>query len=116
MKRTLLFCCLLAIYSCAVGAGGTWMPLNGEVKISSAPLSDPLPDGSPVAFFTIDGDAAKAIFDGMIKSRIVRNYCSESGMAMKMVGDISCTKQGRKYRCNFGVGLSDGKSQKGYTC
>jgi hypothetical protein len=104
------------IHSFALGAGGIWRPLHGEFSITPAPLSDPIPDGPPVAFFTIDGDAAKTMFNGMIKPNIMKNACAGKGVVMKSVGDLICFKHGREYTCSFGVGLSDGKLQMGNTC
>ena len=107
---------LLFIHSYALGAGGDWKSLHGKMTVSPAPLSDPLPESTPVAFFAIDGESAKTIFNAMVEPKIVKNACGETGMVMKSVGDIVCFKQGRTYTCNFGVGMSDGKSQAGYTC
>lgn len=116
MNRIWIFGFLIFVHSFASGAGGDWKPLHGKLSITTAPLSDPLPGGPPVAFFTIDGDSAKIIFNRMIKSKTIKNACAEKGMTMRMVGDIVCSKRGSIYTCNFGVGLSDGKLQPGYTC
>lgn len=116
MKLRCIWWLLIFIHSLAFGAGGDWKPLHGEFTIAPAPLSDPLPGGLPVAFFTIKGDAAKAIFNRMIEPKIMKNACAEKGMTMRMIGDVVCYKRGSTYTCNFGVGLSDGKLQPGYTC
>lgn len=99
-----------------VGAGGMVKPFRGEFTVSSAPLSDPIPDGPLVVFLTIKGDAAKIIFNQMVNPKIEKNACGENGLTIKTVGDLLCSKMGATYYCNFGVGLSDGKLQHGYNC
>lgn len=116
MKRIWIGFLLMLTCSFALGAGGEWKPLRGKFTITSSPLSDPLPGGSPVAFFTIEGDAAKTIFSQMVEPQTKKNACAEKGMIMKTVGNVVCSKHGAIYTCNFGVGLSDGKPQPGYTC
>lgn len=118
MKNSLLWslCGLLIFHPSAFGAGGAWKPIQGVFTVWQAPLSDPIPDSPQVAFFKIEGAAAKAMFDGMRNAKVEKNACAENGLTMKIVQDLVCFKQGGKYSCNFGIGLADGKLQFGYTC
>ena len=116
--KHLLFLGVIGIsaLSPSVFAAGHWAPVQGEYTVQSAPLSDPIPGSPPVAFFTIKGAAAKAMFDGMRDAKTEANACGENGLTMKFAENLVCSKQKGHYSCNFGVGLSDGKLRLAYTC
>lgn len=45
------------------------------------------------------------------------SYRQDSGrLTMKIADGLVCFKQKNQYSCNFGIGLSDGKTQLGFTC
>ena len=117
MKRCLLLA-LLGVSALTPSAFGAneWKTFRGEFVIRQAPLSDPLPSSPPVAFFKIEGPAARAMFDGMRNAKTEKNACAEIGLTMKIADGLVCFKQKNQYSCNFGVGLSDGKTQLGFTC
>ena len=56
------------------------------------------------------------MFEGMRNAKTEKNACAESGLTMKITDGLVCFEQRHKYSCNFGVGLTDGKLQLGYTC
>ena len=115
MRYVLIFLCLIGTYSFVFAAQGQ-EAIHGKMSVESAPLSDPVPNSPPVVFFTIEGNSAKTIFTRMVNPKIYKNACGESGVIMKELGDLICFKHKKNYTCNFGLGLSDGKSQFGYTC
>ncbi len=117
MTRLLLLSLLgLSIISLSASGAGEWKALRGEYTIQQAPLSDPIANTPPVAFFKIEGAAAKAMFEGMRDAKTEKNACGENGLTMKIADGLVCARLKGQYSCNFGVGLVDGKLQLGYTC
>jgi hypothetical protein len=69
-----------------------------------------------VTFVTIEGSAAKEMFNGMLNAKVQRDACGEPGLTMKILNSLVCSKLRNEYSCNFGVSLSAGQLQFGYTC
>lgn len=90
--------------------------LEGEVIFSREPLTDPLPDGDPVAYVSLYGKDAEKMYEQM-KSRDFKNACGLDGVTARTVGNLICYKSpGNDYSCHFGVRLSDGYLVLGKPC
>jgi len=90
--------------------------LKGDLVISREPLTDPLPDGDPVAYMSIHGQDAKEIYGG-IKSQDYQNACGVEGMTARVAGNLICYKNiGDTYLCSFGIRLTDGTLTLGRPC
>jgi hypothetical protein len=118
MPKTFLLCITGAVLACSLTTSNAkdWRGLKGTFIVGKAPLSDPLPDSQPVTFVTIEGSAAKEMFNSMLNAKVQKDACGESGLTMKILNNLVCSKLKTEYSCNFGVGLSDGQLQFGYTC
>jgi hypothetical protein len=90
--------------------------LEGEVIFSREPLTDPLPDGDPVAYVSFYGKDAEKMYAQM-KSKDFQNACGLDGVTARTVGNLICYKsKDNDYSCNFGVRLSDGYLVLGKPC
>jgi hypothetical protein len=117
-SKTFLLCITGALlaFSLKTSYANDWRALKGTFIVGKAPLSDPLPDSALVTFVAIEGSAAREMFNGMVNAKIQRDACGEPGLTMKILNNLVCSKLRAEYTCNFGVGLSDGQLQLGYTC
>jgi len=108
----LFFMCLV---SDAANAGNP-INLDGDLVISKEPLTDPLPDGDPVAYMALHGQDAKEVYDGM-KSQDYPNACNLDGVTARVSGNLICYKsKGDNYSCSFGIRLTDGALVLGKPC
>jgi hypothetical protein len=110
---------LLAMWFITVSAypdEGSWLTLRGKAQVAIEPLSDPAPGGKPVAYLSVQGVAAKAMYGSMQGYRFVANACGESGLSSRTVGDVVCYQKKAVYSCEFGVRLSDGAIRAGRAC
>ena len=115
MKRNFWILLFAGMASGAVYAGNS-TSLNGELVISREPLTDPLPDGDPVAYMTLRGQDAKKVYDGM-KSQDYPNACGVDGITARVAGNLICYKnKGDNYSCSFGIRLTDGALTLGKPC
>lgn len=107
---------MLLVTSSAYPEEGDWLALRGKARVAIEPLSDPAPGGKPVAYLSVQGVAAKAMYEGMQGYRSVANACGEPGLSSRTVGDVVCYRKKSSYSCEFGVRLSDGAIRIGRAC
>lgn len=100
----------------AFGATDGWSSMRGRLRVAPEPLSDPIAEAQPVAYFIVEGPAAKAMFDRMKGFKSTRDACGEPGMVARTVGDVVCYRMKASYSCEFGVRLSDGIVRPGRAC
>ena len=107
------YCWILFLMGMANGAAAadSAASLDGDLVISKEPLTDPLPDGDPVAYMTIRGKDAKQIYAG-IKSQDYQNACGVDGMTARVAGNLIWARS--KTNCNTLERLRcwDGKNRK----
>lgn len=104
----------------AVGQTQTYKKLVGSYWLYGGSLGDPQPPSAKdrKIAFSIEGDAAKELFDAIGPDKY--DACTESsGMRMRWRDDqnllCSRTKEG-VYECSFGFDLRTGKSIGGSIC
>lgn len=114
--KYLLVIALFLVNALAHGVQDNWLPLKGKLKVASEPLSDPAPHGDPVAYISVDGAGAKAIYEGMKGFKTITNACGEPGLVSRTVGDVVCYRNKSSYSCEFGIRLSDGVIRTGRAC
>jgi len=90
--------------------------LEGDLVISKEPLTDPLPDGDPVAYLSLHGENAKKIYSEM-KTPEYANACGMDGVTARVAGNLICYKQKEEnFLCSFGIRLTDGTLTLGKPC
>jgi hypothetical protein len=103
-------------------AGGTavaqeYMDLDGDMAISKEPLTDPLPDGDPVAYITLRGKNAEQIFQQLDSKMEQNNVCNTEGLSARLAGNLICFRnKENQYSCSFGARLTDGWLVLGNPC
>jgi hypothetical protein len=111
LRLLILLCGFYTVF-----AHGEWRPIVGDYAIAKEPLSDPTPKGQATAYVTIRGSAAKEMFLGMPRVRQVSDACGEQGTVARISGNLICYQNGKKYSCELGIRLTDGKLVGGRTC
>ncbi|NHZ98927.1 hypothetical protein [Massilia sp. CCM 8734] len=123
MKRTMRVAVLLALATSSSVLHATdtgHKKFSGVYRTYSGGLGDsgPSTPGDAKVMFSIDGEAARDMFNAMGKD--VKDTCTEgSGTRVRMKDHqrlvCSRSKQG-EYSCNFGFDLKSGKSIGGSVC
>ena len=109
---------LLAVL-CAVAAAPAYArtpePLVGEMMLSGRTLVDPPPDERiDRALFFLAGDTARRLYEAMA-APARRNGC-DSGVRTKTAGSLTCSREGDRYECAFGILLQTGKPVAAQVC
>jgi hypothetical protein len=94
------------------------LDLTGEMFIAGATLVDPPPDEARTqAYFTIGGDAALALYDGL-PSPEEPDICRGEGRNMKSAGSLYCSITGDRSEaeCSFVMSLETGEAAEGLPC
>ncbi len=106
----------------ALMTGGTafaheYMVLDGDMTIAKEPLTDPLPDGDPVAYITLRGKNAEQIYRQLDSKMEQKNVCNTEGMSARLAGNLICFRnKENQYSCSFGARLTDGSLVLGNPC
>lgn len=88
-----------------------------DVAISKEPLTDPLPDGDPVAYVTMRGKVAQRIFEQLDKKMEQHDVCNTPGLTARLAGNLICFhNKDDQYSCSFGARLTDGWLVLGNPC
>lgn len=104
------------VYVSPVSTGAQEIQLQGQLIISKEPITDPVPNGPNVAYFSIRGNAAKQMFEKLKSAKTVKNACGEQGLTLKTQGKLQCSQKARVYSCDFGIRLTDGIAVTGFAC
>lgn len=107
---------VMLIFSASAFTADGWLALRGKAKIATEPLSDPVANGKPVTYLSIQGATAKGMYEGMQGYRSVENSCGEPGLFSRAVGNLICYRKQSSYSCELGVRLSDGAIRPGKSC
>ncbi|MGA8146241.1 MAG: hypothetical protein WB870_01530 [Gallionellaceae bacterium] len=106
----------------ALMTGGTasareYTVLDGDMVIAKEPLTDPLPDGDPVAYITLRGKNAEQIYQQLDSKMEQKNVCNTEGMSARLAGNLICFRnKENQYSCSFGARLTDGWLVLGNPC
>ncbi len=108
---------LFSITICGSAFGQEYMDLDGDIAISKEPLTDPLPDGDPVAYITLRGKNAEKMFAQMDNKTEQKNVCNTPGLSARLAGNLICFRNNEdQYSCSFGARLTDGWLVLGNPC